>query len=155
MEDMIYEFLSVPITTMALQLIDHVSFCLLSRRCLLEKRGGDRTSWPSWRIKQDSQRTKAKRERSQIAFSSATFSTRSSSATQRIHNTENYPKIPLIMQTVEIFMLTRVALLKHKDVQIMLLLHILPQWAFKHALNWMRQVWYFKVCSSVVSVFIR
>lgn len=53
----------MPITRVALQLIDHVSFCLFSSGCLLEKMDGERSSWPSWRIKQDSQRTKAKTER--------------------------------------------------------------------------------------------
>lgn len=66
---MIYEFLSMPLTSVALQLIDHVSFCLLSRECLLEKMNGEESSWPSQTVKQDSRRTKAKAEESQIDFS--------------------------------------------------------------------------------------
>lgn len=85
----------MPITSVALQPIDHVSFCLLSRGCLLEKMNGEESSWPSWEVEQDSQRTKAKTEESRIDFSSTTFSTSSFSATHR-----KLPQKPL--QTVKI-----------------------------------------------------
>lgn len=145
---MIYEFLSMPLTSVALQLIDHVSFCLLSRECLLEKMNGEESSWPSQTVKQDSRRTRQKQRKVKLTFlGRTTLSTSSFSAIRRIHNTENYP--PKSLQTMQISVSAFagsiwVALFQHKDMKIMPPPHVPQQYTFQHALNLMKQFWLFQ-----------
>ena len=92
---MIYESLSIPVTIVTLELIDHVPFCLLSKGRLPEKMDGGCSSWQNRGTRQNSQRSKAKTEESQIYFCKEYTSSPSLfSAIQKTHNTQNHKKFP-------------------------------------------------------------
>lgn len=92
---MIYESLSIAVTIMTLELIDHVPFCLLSRGRLPEKMDVGCSSWQDQGTRQNSQRSKAKSEESQIHLCKEYTSSPSLfSAIQKTRNTQNHKKFP-------------------------------------------------------------